>query len=415
MTIRPAATGLALMFAVLSCPAMALTGTVLDASTHAGLAGAVVTLGAKATISSADGSFSIEGEGTTLRARAPGFARRDMALDDVAKADGKIELSPFRPKALYLTVHGIGSSKLREGALDLLAGGDLNALVIDVKGDKGEIPFKISVPLADAVGAQKLITVKDMPALMARLKGLGIYTIARIVVFKDDPLATARPELAVRVKGGGLFRDREDLHWVDPFNRDVWAYNIAIAKEAAAAGFDEVQFDYVRFPDKRGVVFSMPADEDTRSKAIAGFLGEASKALLPFNVFVSADIFGYVCWNTNDTDVGQKIDLIAGSVDIVSPMLYPSGFQFGIPGYRNPVQHSYEIVYQSLARCRERIGVSPLRFRPWLQAFRDYAFGGGNFGAREVGLQVKAAQDFGASGFNVWNPHNIYPEAGYKP
>jgi hypothetical protein len=415
MTIRLAAAGLALIVTLLAWPAMALTGMVFDASTHVGLAGAVVTLGTTATVSSADGSFSIDGEGATLRARAPGFARRDMALDEVAKADGKIELSPFRPKALYLTVHGIGSSTLREGALDLLAGGDLNALVIDVKGDRGEIPFKVSVPLADEVGAQKLITVKDMPALMARLKALGIYTIARIVVFKDDPLAIAHPEFAVRIKGGGLFRDREDLHWVDPFNRDVWAYNIAIAREAAAAGFDEVQFDYVRFPDKRGVVFSRPADEETRSKAIADFLGEAHKALLPYNVFVSADIFGYVCWNTNDTDVGQKIDQIAGAVDIVSPMLYPSGFQFGIPGYRNPVQHPYEIVYQSLGRCRERIGVSPLRFRPWLQAFRDYAFRGGNFGAREVSIQVKAAHDFGTSGFNIWNPHNIYPDGGYKP
>jgi hypothetical protein len=248
-----------------------------------------------------------------------------------------------------------------------------------------------------------------MPALMASLKEKGLYLIARIVVFKDDPLAAAKPQWAVKGKGGGVFRDREKLRWVDPFRQEVWDYNIAIAKVAAELGFDEVQFDYVRFPDNRGTGFFKPANEDSRTEAISGFLEAAHKALAPYNVMVAADIFGYVCWNTNDTDIGQKIDRALNAVDVVSPMLYPSGYHLGIPNYRNPVQHPYEIVYLSLKRAQERTDSDSLRFRPWLQAFRDYAFHGGDFKEERMQIQIKAADKFGTSGWMFWNPRNVYP------
>jgi hypothetical protein len=249
---------------------------------------------------------------------------------------------------------------------------------------------------------------------MARLKEQGLYLIARIVVFKDDPLAAAKPHLAVKDKSGAVFRDREKLRWVDPFRQEVWDYNIAIAKIAAEAGFDEVQFDYVRFPDNRGAGFSKPANEETRTEAITGFLKAAYKALEPYNVMVAADIFGYVCWNNNDTDIGQKIQPVVETVDVISPMVYPSGYHLGIPNYRNPVQHPYKIVYLSLKRAVERTQVSPLRFRPWLQAFRDYAFTRKFFNEEEMRIQIKASDDFGSSGWMFWNPRNIYPKSGYK-
>jgi hypothetical protein len=286
----------------------------------------------------------------------------------------------------------------------------MNALVIDVKGDRGFIPFKVDLPLAEEVGAQKTILIKDIKGLVQSLKEKNLYLIARIVVFKDDPLAAAKPEWAVKNKGGGVFRDREKLRWVDPFRREVWDYNIAVAKIVAQLGFDEVQFDYVRFPDNRGTGFSQLTNEDSRTQAITGFLQAAHKALTPYNVMVAADIFGYVCWNTNDTDIGQKITPVAEAVDIISPMLYPSGYHLGIPNYRNPVQHPYEIVLLSLKRAQERTGVSPLRFRPWLQAFRDYAFRGGDFKEERMRTQIKASDDFGASGWMFWNPRNIYPK-----
>ena len=149
--------------------------------------------------------------------------------------------------------------------------------------------------------------------------------------------------------------------------------------------------------------------------AITGFLREARRRLAPYNVFLAMDAFGYVCWNENDTGIGQRIEDLASVVDVVSPMLYPSGFQFGIPGYRNPVQNPYEIVYKSLEECKRRTTSSALRYRPWLQAFTDYAFGGKYFGADEVGKQTKAARDARTDGWMLWNPRNVYSPNDIKP
>jgi hypothetical protein len=325
-----------------------------------------------------------------------------------------VRLPPFRPKALYLTVYGIGSRQLRTDALSLIDTTELNSLVIDLKGDRGLIPYPSAVPLAAEVGALRVRTIPDLPALVADLHARHIYLIARIVVFKDDLLAGRRPALAVR-RGGTIYRDREGLAWANPYSADVWNYNIAIAVEAARAGFDEIQFDYVRLPDATGLTFDRPWTEDNRVAAIDGFLAAARDALVPYNVFLAADVFGYVAWNADDTHIGQKVGHVAGIVDYVSPMLYPSSFQFGIPGYRNPVQHPYEIVRRSLEEAQKRARVPPIRFRPWLQAFRDYAFGGRPFTAGEIRKQIDAAEAFGADGWMLWNPRNRYSAADLKP
>ena len=145
------------------------------------------------------------------------------------------------------------------------------------------------------------------------------------------------------------------------------------------------------------------------------FSEAGSAALAPFNVFLAADTFGYICWNTDDTKIGQKLEHLAAIVDYLSPMLYPSGFQFGIPGYRNAVDHPYEIVRLSLEQGRRRIQMPAVRFRPWLQAFRDYAGSGRSFTAGEIRSQIKAAEDFGADGWMLWNSRNRYSSADLKP
>lgn len=384
------------------------SGRVIDAKTKKPLEGAIVTLGTEVVRTKADGTFQIHGAGENLKLRSPGYARLNYDLAKLTGSSVEIPLTPLKIKALYLTVYGTASDKIRNAALDAVKRNNMNALVIDVKGDRGFIPFKVNIPLAEQIGAQKTILIKDMPALIAELKKQNLYLIGRIVVFKDDMLAAANPQLAVK-KNGQVFKDREHLRWVDPFRKEVWNYNIAIAKAAAEVGFDEIQFDYVRCPDTKGIVFSQPSNMNTRTAAISGFLETAHKALAPYNVMVAADIFGYVPWNTDDTGIGQQIDRAVNAVDIVSLMLYPSGFHLGIPNYRNPIQHSYEIVYLTLKKARERTQASPLRFRPWLQAFRDYAFRGGDFGEARMKLQIKAADDFGASGYMFWNPRNVYP------
>lgn len=402
--------------AVAGHAAEGLTVNVVDRHTGRPVAEAVAVLDGRPVPAAEPGVFNLPGASGKLGVRAVGYNRAEQMLSEAGTAGAPVEirLTPLSPKALYLSFYGVGSKVLRDPALKMIDETELNALVIDVKGDRGMIPFRSAIPLATEVGAQRIITVRDPAELIASFKERGIYTIARIVVFKDDLLATARPELAVRAAGGGLWRDREHLAWVDPFRKEVWAYNIQIAEEAARLGFDEIQFDYVRFPDSHNPRFSQASTEENRTNAIAGFLREARARLQPYNVFLAADIFGYVCWNLNDTDIGQKLDPIASAVDYLCPMLYPSGFQFGIPGYRNPVQNPHEIVYLSLKKAQERTKISPVRFRPWLQAFKDYAFDKRQFQAREVSDQIRAANSFGSHGWMLWNPLNVYSAEALK-
>ena len=392
------------------CWAMLHRGRVVDAERNVPIEGAYLTMGDTVGRTDHDGAFELDGDGI-LHARAIGYGRADVA----PVVDGAIiALSPLRPKALYASFYGIGSPRLREAMLAIAHDTEINALVIDVKGDQGKIPYASEVALAAEVGAQTPRTIADVDALVRRLHGMGLYLIARIVVFKDRPLASARPALAVRTRGGDLWLDREHLPWTDPFRREVWDYNIAVAVEAARHGFDEIQFDYVRFPDATGLAYAEASTEASRVAAIGGFLAEARRRLVPFNVFLSADVFGYVCWNQNDTMIGQRIDALAPLLDYVSPMLYPSSFQFGIPGYRDPVAHASEIVQLSLERARQRTGLPPTRFRPWLQAFRDYAFDRREFDAGEIRAQIAAAEAFGSDGWMLWNPRNVYPADGLR-
>ncbi|TLM61167.1 MAG: GTP-binding protein [Deltaproteobacteria bacterium] len=392
-----------------------MSGRVVDAATQRPIAGALVTIDDQVTVSDEHGLFMWPGDGEKIAARAAGYLRTGQTLLVPFAADHlRLELTPFTPKALYLSGHGVANRTLREAALRLLADTELNALVIDVKGDWGQLSHRSDIPMAAAIGAQRNVPVKDLAALVDEFKGRGIYLIARIVVFKDDPLARARPELAVRTTEGTLFRDREGLGWGDPFAAEVREYNIAVAVEAARLGFDEIQFDYVRFPDRGGLRFSRPNTEANRVAAIGEFLEAARQRLVPYNVFLSADIFGYVCWNLDDTDIGQRLPDIAAAVDYLAPMLYPSGFQFGIPGYRNPVANPYQIVNLSLERAKKRTGLPGVRFRPWLQAFRDYAFDRRSMAGQPLRDQIDAAEDAGTHGWMLWNPANVYPGDGLR-
>jgi len=392
-----------------------IRGKVIDFSTKKPIEGAIITGNNELVRTDNNGIFMLKNSTNRVGIRAYGYARGEQIITPaLARLPVEIGLRPFVPRALYLSFYGIGDRSLRESALKLSEQTSVNSLVIDVKGDRGVMTYKSSVPLVSQIGAQKLIIVKDIRALIQSMRQRGIYTIARIVVFKDDTLATARPDLAVTTREGRIWHDRENLAWVDPSRKEVWDYNIDIAVEAAQNGFDEIQFDYVRFPDKNGLHFSVESTEENRTKNISGFLKEAKRRLVPYNVFLAADIFGYVCWNLNDTQIGQRLDGIEPHVDYLSPMIYPSGFRFGIPGYRNPVANSYKIVNLTLKRAQERTNIPPARFRPWLQAFKDYAFDRRQFTGKEIHEQISSAEEFGAGGWMLWNPRNVYSPDGLK-
>ena len=387
-----------------------VSGQILDAS-RAPLEGASVVIGGVEHRTDAEGRFTVEGHppDASLLVKRPGFSK---AVVPPTRDAIEVVMKPQVVKAAYLTYFGVGDKGIRGRVLELAARTELNAVVIDVKGDRGWILYRTEVPEALAVGAQGPGTLKDFDGLMADLKARGLYTIARIVTFKDNILANSRPDLAIiDTRTGKPWIDNEKLAWVDPFREEVWRYNVAIAREAAKRGFDEIQFDYVRFPTdgKLGAAkYASPNNKETRLPAIAGFLGLARRELGPLGVYVAADVFGYTAFNENDTDIGQRIEELAPHLDYFCPMVYPSGYHVGIPGFRNPVQHPYEIVHESVRLIRQRSTHSKVRVRPWLQDFKDYAFDKRIFGVTEVRAQIKGADDAGAVGWMLWNPRNDY-------
>jgi hypothetical protein len=307
---------------------------------------------------------------------------------------------------------------IRTRVLDLVGRSELNAVVIDVKGDRGWVTYKTEVPLALAAGAQGPAAFKDVETFLADLRARNVYTIARIVTFKDNLLAAHRPDLAViDTRTGKAWIDNEKLAWVDPFREEVWDYNIAIAQEAVRKGFDEVQFDYVRFPTDgklSAARYSRENNKDTRLPAIAAFLGRARQKIGPMGAFVGADVFGYTAFNENDTDIGQRVEELAQHLDFICPMVYPSGYHLGIPGYRNPVQNPYHVVFESVRLIKKRSAGTQVRVRPWLQDFRDYAFDKRIFGPTEIRAQIKGTDDAGGAGWMLWNPRNDYTAAALR-
>jgi len=385
---------------------------VLNSTTHEPALDPTVTVNGRA-LTAANGAYTLPAGTQTVMARAPGYRAVTISTADIH--NGAIELHPFAVHALYLSEYGISSSVIRNQAFDIIRRGGANALVVNIKSDHGQVDYPTGIPLAKEIGARQVTTIHSLSDLVSSAHAQGIYMIARIVTFKDAPLATARPELAIHRTNGTLFKDLEGLSWTDPSNAQVRAYNIGIAVEAAKAGFDEVQFDAVRFPDSTGLAVSGPTNEASRIHTITSFLTEAHAALMPYNVFVSADLFGYTFWNTNDTGVGQQLNQLVNTVDYLCPMLYPSGFAHGIPGHARPVDNAEDIratIKLTLDRGIARTNVNPLKLRPWLQAFRDYAFGHVIFGPEQVATQISAADADHTDGWSLWNPRNSYGSIG---
>ena len=382
------------------------------------LAGVSVVAGGVETRLGEDGTFAltppVDG---SLIVKRPGYAKV-IVEPTVLKGPLEIVMRPQVIKAAYLTYFGFGDRGIRGRVLDLIDRTELNAVVIDVKGDRGWIIYPTRVEQALAAGAQGPATLRDFDAMMADLKARGVYTVARIVTFKDNILATARPDLAILdTRTGKPWMDRENLAWVDPFREEVWAYNIAIAKEAIDRGFDEVQFDYVRFPTDgklQAAKYARPVTRETRLPTIAAFLERARKELGARGAYVAADLFGYTAFNANDTDIGQRIEELAPHLDYICPMVYPSGYHVGIPGFRNPVQNAYAVVRESVRLIRTRAAHTPARVRPWLQDFKDYAFDRRIFGVSEIRGQIRGADEGGGSGWMLWNPRNDYTRAALR-
>lgn len=329
------------------------------------------------------------------------------------------ERKPVKVKGIYISGYMAGSEGF-QAILDKIEGTEINAVVIDVKNDEGRITFAMDdAPTVNEIGATEKY-IKDINGLIAQLKARGIYTIARVVAFRDPYLAEKKPEWSLKNKDGSLHRDNKGLAWVNPYRPEVWDYLVEVGKEASRVGFDEIQFDYIRFATDstmKQVAFD-EADTKGRSKTdiISEFVKYAYEKLSAYDVFVSADVFGTIIGSKVDAEaVGQDYGEMAGHLDYICPMIYPSHYGDGNFGIQHPDTEPYRTIRAALKMSRQDLetiggeGKSQAIVRPWLQDFTaSYLDHYISYGPKEVRDQIQAVYDAGYDEWILWSASNRY-------
>jgi len=380
-------------------------GYLIDKESALPIVNAVISDGNITTKSDINGSFFIDSNATLYHVKAYGYKPFHFKATLSTKM---IELTPIKVKALYLTFWGASNnSKTLQNLLDIIDATEVNAVVVDVKNAYGSTSFLTGYEKANRYGAQKNRTNRDIHKFIATMKAHNIYTIARIVTFKDEIQASHNPQYAIKKEvNNTIWRNHDNMAWVDPFDARARDYTISIAEEAAKVGYDEINFDYIRFPAKEGLKYSQQCTQNTRVKAIETFLDEAQKRLRKYGVFVSVDTYGNICWSKDDNGIGQMVSSLAQHADYICPMLYPSGFSSGSFHFKHPAEHPYEVIYRSIKKIRDRVPSS--RVRPWLQGFRDYTAKHRHYGKEEIQAQIRATEDIGTNGWMLWSPSSKY-------
>lgn len=329
---------------------------------------------------------------------------------------------PVKVKGIYVSAYVAGNETMMDNLIAEIDATELNAVVIDFKTDEGYIAAEVDSPLFAGVDACRNY-IPDLKGLLEKLKEHDIYAIARIVAFKDPHLAEQRPEWSLKKADGSLYRDKKGLAWVNPYRQEVWDYLVEAGSQAAAAGFDEIQFDYIRFATDstmREVVFD-EADTKGRSKTdiVTQFTEYAYGKLAPLGVFVSADVFGAIIGSAEDAgSVGQIYGEMAGNLDYICPMIYPSHYGDGNFGLDHPDLHPYETILGALQKSAEELsqyqdGGAQAVVRPWLQDFTaSYLKHYKKYGDNELRQQIQAVYDAGYEEWILWNASNRYHYGG---
>ncbi|MDE1970433.1 MAG: hypothetical protein KGI50_02530 [Patescibacteria group bacterium] len=321
-------------------------------------------------------------------------------------------------RAIYLTMYTAATPSKLNALLAYAARNNINAFVIDVKDGSGKLFF----PLApydvthDPDIAANSYLVAHGSSTIAMLRNKGIYLIARIVSFPDNEYARAHPGEALHYANNDtLWHDTKQLNWMDPAGTAYWHYLAHLGAAAVNAGFDEVNFDYMRFPSDgslSSIAYPFWRSSTPKEDVIASFASFLYSYFTPKGITFSGDIFGQVLVNRDDMGIGQNLEKVLPHFDVLAPMTYPSHYVNGFDGYANPAEHPYEIISYNLEEAQKRIDVLPATstkatFRPWLQVFNI----GAVYDGAMVEKQIKALTDHGVEGgYMLWSPSNTYPE-----
>ncbi len=330
-------------------------------------------------------------------------------IEDINKSvnkDKEIKLAkvgkPEYIRGIHLSAYAAGSAKFRERFKPLLSRDKLNTIVIAVKEYDG-IVF-----LPNATITQKYnIPIQPIPKLkeyLEELKSYGVYPIARIVVFKDNALALRHPEFAVKTPDGSVWRDYKGNCWVDPYNKEVQQYNIEIAKAAIEIGFEEIQFDYIRFPSDGNVKLCRYSQKHSSTTATAALVEFLTLTKQQIQAPISIDVFGLTPSVNHDMGIGQRFLEMAKIVDYISPMIYPSHYRKGEYGISDPNKEPYKTAFRTVSDAKKLLKEDYTKLRPYLQ---DFSLGY-KYGKKEVEAQIKACYDNGIFDWLLWDPKCKY-------
>lgn len=432
--------------AVLALAPDTVIGRAVDAETGASVLGAVVYIYDKGVCqgiacrgtepilyadAAADGSFTVSGlpANPELMLKAPGYSLYfpETLAGGECGAPYCLDaaMQPFEARGFYVPFHFLYDRELIKARLDLIAQSpDLNAVVVDMKSDYGEIAWDPQNPLAQEIGIvpDNIMTAQEF---LEEAKQRGIYTIARFVTFKDDALAEGKPEWALRRRSDPnvLWKDGENLAWADPYLAEVRQYEIDLAKELSSLGFDEIQFDYFRFSGLRDhnlLTYSVESTPENRRATITDFAHELMRELKPYGIFTAIDVFGSIILNGNEPFIGQNLADMAMGLDYLSPMIYPQVWWPGtFPGCDEPVLCPYKVIYDSTTTVRDIVPL-PTRIRPWLQGYpknfrTEGPARGYDYDVPEMMIQRQAAEDASAEGWLFWSGGGRFPDEIFGP
>lgn len=330
--------------------------------------------------------------------------------------------TPEPMKALYMTACVAGTPSSRERLKKLIEETELNAVVIDIKDSTGVLSFYHQELQG---GESRGCKTGDLPDFIKALHESGIYVMGRISVFQDPYYAKLYPELAVKSKKtGGVWKDHKGLSFIDVGAKAYWDYILKIANTSYELGFDELNFDYVRYPsdgDMADAKFDYTVGTSTKPEMLESFFAYLHENLKDSDAVVSADLFGMTTTVTTDMNIGQVLERALPYFDYVYPMVYPSHYSLGWEGFKNPAVNPYEVVKISMSKALEREQAwniangratsTPSKLRPWIQDF-DL---GADYDVAEVRAQIKAANELGITSWLIWNASNKYTESALLP
>jgi hypothetical protein len=402
----------------LSLRASFVAGQVTDA-TGAAIAGARVAAadGSAESLTSADGTFRLTGgaDVTEVVVSAPGFADQVVLVDDSRQVSAALEEEAI--KAVYANLGVLSEPDRWNRLLDIADTTEINAIVVDVKQDT--IYYDTQVPFFREIDGM-VTPIFDPQELLAELEAHGIYAIARMVVFKDPVVAEGRPDLAVRDEvTGDLWRDMNGAPWVNAFNQELWTANADLGAELAQLGFDEVQYDYIRFPsdgDLRTADFGHDYSEASRREAIKDAVAIGAERVRAAGAHFAIDLFPIIALMGDDQGIGQTLQDLTPLADYVCLMIYPSHYITGnIPVDGHPNDFPAETVKYTLERSQEIVPGTMAKMRPWLQDFTYPLEGYSVYGPAEVRAQIDAAEAMGVSGWLLWNAAGEFEAEALAP